>query len=149
MSGPLLPCITLWQPYASLIFAPLRPKRHETRSRPCPSKYVGKIIGIHAAKKVTPASMVSAELELLCVRTFGADWRETLPRGALVGMARVQDCYGTERGPDTRNDGASGDWTPGRFAWRLAEPMAFAEPIVMPGAQGWFSVDLGSIAQPF
>lgn len=93
--------------------------------------------------------MVSPELEQLCASTFGADWRETLPKGALVGMVRVEACYGTERGPETRNDGTAGDWGPGRFAWRLTEPMAFSEPIVRPGAQGWFSVDLSAHAQPF
>jgi ASCH domain-containing protein len=47
-----LPAISLWQPWASLIA--LGVKRIETRSWPCPAKYIGERVLIHAAKRPLP-----------------------------------------------------------------------------------------------
>ena len=44
------PAISLWQPWASLLFVP-DGKVHETRDWKAPEKYIGRTILIHAAKK--------------------------------------------------------------------------------------------------
>lgn len=74
--------ISLWQPFASLIFA--RKKKHETRSFRAIARHDGERIVIHAAKKMLPAELLSPELHALCVETFGPDYREILPRGVLL-----------------------------------------------------------------
>jgi hypothetical protein len=48
------PALTVRQPYAALILAGV--KRYETRSRPCPAKYVGVPIALHAGASL--ASLV-------------------------------------------------------------------------------------------
>lgn len=139
-----LPAISLWQPWASLLFTDPPAKIHETRHWPAPFRLLGARIAIHAAMRLP---QVEPELAELCADRFGADWRRTLPRGAIVGTAILTRC--TRMGP--RHDQAQpaspadrlcGDWTDDRWAWRLTDRKPLASPIVMPGRQGWFGADV-------
>jgi hypothetical protein len=149
------PCISLWQPWASAPFLEIdgeRLKVHETRSWAPPSKFIGKRIAIHAAKRSAPAvlGVVDTALQLAA----GDGWRATLPRGCVVGTAILAGAFrmphDTQRFVSSRYPGfpASvrdlhfGDWTPGRWAWRLDDPRPLAEPVPMLGRQGWFSVEI-------
>ena len=138
--------ITLWQPWASLIFATndgVPMKRHETRSFRCPPAYRGEVIGIHAAKTFPASKHISGDLADLCYDAFGCAWNHSLPLGAILGTVRLGEC--AQMGglmpaqPMDDEDRISGDWTPGRFAWRLHDPAAFPEPIYAAGKQGWWS----------
>lgn len=127
--------ISLWQPYASLIAA--RVKRHETRHWPPPRWLIGQRIAIHAAKRLE--TDLGEDLEALLVETFGDDWTALrLPRGAIVATATLANCYPTEtRLKDAgHEDIISGDWSPGRFAWRLTAIRPVDPPMLCRGAQG-------------
>lgn len=140
----LTPAISLWQPWASLIFVSDHGSRklHETRSYPVPPHYMGERIAIHAAKR--PISKgIDSDLELLCIDVFGTDFRKSLPRGAVLGTVLIDQWTATQYcGPETDVDAIAGDWTDGRYAWRLRNPMQLASPLPQQGRQGWFQVDL-------
>jgi len=65
------PCITVWQPWASLIS--FRAKTWEFRSWSLPRRLVGSRIGIHAGSR---AASKSETLELL-IKLQSPAWRET------------------------------------------------------------------------
>jgi hypothetical protein len=130
--------ISLWQPFASLIF--VGAKTYETRPMKFPVKMKGTFIGLHATAKFTPKSMISPELDRLCIDLFGNGYRDSLPRSAILGIVRLDACHGTDDligGIDTANR-LAGDWTPGRYAWELGQVTSL--PMAMPakGNQGWW-----------
>lgn len=122
--------ITLWQPWASLIA--LGEKPYETRS--WPTSYRGKI-AIHAAKKwddeiieyfySRPVQQVMFKYRLL-------DF--DLPLGAIICVGDLTDCIPTSLVP--KNEQHFGDFTPGRFAWRIEHVKALLNPIEIRGKQG-------------
>jgi hypothetical protein len=148
-----LRAISSWQPWASLIVAGV--KLYETRHWEV--RWRGPI-AIHAPKHWDLEQReITAE--------FWTEWRVALraarmpltpPRGVIVGTAELTDCQvigeaEDERGSyvtlnDRRADLVSareldfGNWSPGRFAWRLQRPVMFKTPIPFRGAQGFFDV---------
>ncbi len=141
-----IPVISLWQPYASLLFTPLPTKVHETRHWPLPDRILGREVAIHAAKRPI-ARDLGRHVEGICAQVFGANWRATLPRGVVLGTAFTDSCKemasdGLWNGAASPLDWACGDWTPGRFAWRLEDRRSLVTPIAMIGRQGWWTIDL-------
>lgn len=137
-----LPCISLKQPYASLIFVAridLR-KIHETRGkRPFPPKYQGRRIAIHASLRFWDP--FPRGLHALCVEAFGWEYRQSLPLGAVIGTVMFVESLSTDVAiPDSAVDRLAGDYGPGRFAMRLASPQPLVPPLPWKGCQGWFSV---------
>ncbi len=108
MSG--LPCLTLWQPWASLCVLPGEGGRAvkwiETRSWPAPESLIGQRIGIHAAKRhpvVGPIGNWYAWAEgrhaWRLYDDHGPDLHP-LPLGALLGTVRLDACVPmVESGP--------------------------------------------------
>jgi hypothetical protein len=138
-----IPIISLWQPWASLIFVTPQVKCHETRSRPAPLKYLGGYIGIHATTTFPPLRHISAELHELCMDVFGCGYNHTLPRGVILGTAYLSHCFQTDRGvPASHDDKIAGDWSPGRFAWLLDDVAKLPQPIPAKGKQGWWKHSL-------
>lgn len=136
----LVPCISLWQPWASLIFA--GDKQHETRAYPFPGKYAGQRVAIHAAKALP--TELSVGLALLCEQNWGgqAAWRRLLPRGAIIGTVQLVACRLVDSDAPSITDWVCGDWTPGRWAWQLDLPAELPSgPVPYRGKQGWFMVD--------
>ena len=136
----MIPTISLWQPWASLIFT--GDKLHETRGYPPPAKYLGQRIGIHAARRhPTPAEMPMG-LHLLCEREWGAQaaWRSSLPRGALLGTVLLVKATRTDAMVPGPVDRVAGDWSHGRWAWELADVRQLPAPVPWKGKQGWFCV---------
>lgn len=135
-------CITLWQPYASLIFT--RHKAFETRGFRYPARLEQQTLAIHAAKRPLAQCGVSTALDGLCRQVFGEGYGETLPRGALLGTVRLDGCYTTDEMRDdiSQSDFDAGDWTAGRFAWLLQDVMPFPAPRPMNGKQGWSTVEI-------
>lgn len=125
--------ITIWQPWAQLIAD--RRKTFETRTW-APS-YRGPI-AIHAS------STVVAEYAIACGYK-----PEGLPRGAIVAVARLAGVITTEEATriieDTmpaaqaRDELAHGDYSPGRYAWELADVHAIPA-LLIPGRQGLWDV---------
>lgn len=142
-----LPIISLWQPYASLIFAKLPDqanfvKQHETRSFKPPQKYVGGYIGIHATAKFPPIKSIPEDLHELCMDVFGCSYNHSLPQGAILGAVRISGGLPTESVTPWDEDRIAGDWTHGRFAWPLSDVTPFSVPLPMKGKQGWWRFDL-------
>ena len=137
----VLPIISLWQPWASLIFE--GGKVYETRSWRAPLRHVGDFIGIHATAKFPPLRLISEELHELCIDTFGCSYNYSLPQGAIIGTARLSGSLRTDEcQPASEEDRIAGDWSAGRFAWPLSEITALPQPILAKGKQGWWSYDL-------
>ncbi len=146
---PTLRCISLWQPWASLVA--IGAKTFETRSW-SPVK-VNDValgpLGIHASKKKS-----RAQRDLFYQKPFfgafqaaGIKSFDDLPFGAIVSMVNLKRIWSTTnlelmeylRGhPDEE---AFGDFGRGRFAWELGIDCQLEKPIPWTGRQGFFFVD--------
>lgn len=138
-----LPIISLWQPFASLIFARMPGgdnyvKQHETRSFCPPAKYVGSCVGIHATAKFPPLKLIPEDLHELCMDVFGCSYNYTLPQGVILGVVRIHAARPTGGAVPWDEDRIAGDWTLGRFAWPLSVVAKFESPIPAKGKQGWW-----------
>jgi len=143
--------LTLTQPWAAMVA--IGAKRIETRS--WSTKYRGPLL-IHAAAGLGP---VGGKLSLvdLChtdpfydvLQAAGIRRATSLPFGAIVAVAELVSVIPTEilnrQGSwiidtDTWNlteqERAFGDYTPGRYAWLLADVQPLATPIPAKGALG-------------
>lgn len=130
----MIRAISLWQPWASLWGTPVKP--YETRH--WPTSHRG-MIAIHAAKKKVP---VSSQVDRICREMFGANWRETLPRGALIGHGILHAVCRTETLTNLTDDQYEcGDFGPDRFGWLLTELVTLKTPAPLIGRQGLFLVD--------
>lgn len=134
--------ITVWQPWAQLL---AEGKKHdETRS--WATKYRGPIL-IHAAKKPYSQTerLMSAESRRKIRDVLGIGFinrLEEIQTGAIIGAAILVDCKLIDQ---TYHDFIKdlcpeeylyGDFTVGRYAWRLEKPVLFKEPIPAAGKQG-------------
>lgn len=150
--------ITIWQPWASLVACGA--KRYETRG--WATNYRG-LIAIHAALRHPNwwhrDTYDTPELETAIVHLWGAwGWHsyDDLPRGAIIATAELIYCHKIHRRFSdghpclhittleadmaeisiTGNELLFGDWTPGRYAWELANVKMLPEPIPAKGRQG-------------
>lgn len=139
--------LSLHQPWASLVA--VGAKRVETRS--WQTRYRGPL-AIHAAQRY-PRSMLSglepATVALMHNALYGSPFGLTEPRGCIVATCRLVDCcvIGSHftsggrvpivQGRDvSQQEEAFGDYSPGRWAWMLADVVALKEPIPARGQQG-------------
>jgi hypothetical protein len=134
--------ITLTQPYATLVA--LGAKRIETRG--WSTRYRGPL-AIHAGKGL--AGMTKRQfVDLLRMEPFWSVLRpliaaelhyfrpDALPRGAIVAVADLVDILPVEQVPPTEPERSFGDYTPGRYAWLLADARPLDPPIPATGRQG-------------
>jgi hypothetical protein len=137
--------LSLWQPWASLMAAGV--KLHETRH--WSTSYRGPI-AIHAAKRID----VAGAPDELCIAALGRNWERLVPIGMVVAVGRLAAC--TEAGRVARDltsaDRAAGNFTPGRFAWRVEDVRALKAPVPLTGRQGLFNwtppADLEELLHP-
>ena len=140
--------ITLHQPWASLIAHGV--KTIETRSWMPSWSAVGRPLAIHAGKRVARAEALHPDTLAAIVGLYGQDWRNDIPVGAVVAIARLSGAYQVVR--DT-GDGrviaarsgvgraevwpvdSHGDFSPGRWLWIL-EDVRRVEPVAAIGRQG-------------
>jgi hypothetical protein len=128
--------ISLWQPWATAIF---HGKNYETRGWKTP--YRGTLL-IHAAKTWNQICKFSLyEFQDAGILPFNAA-ENLYPLGVLLGTVELTGCLPTEdiRGRLEPNELRLGDFSDGRFAWRLENKRRFAEPIHFAGKQGLFDV---------
>jgi hypothetical protein len=148
--------ITIYQPWATLIA--IGKKRFETRS--WATKYRGSI-AIHAGKKpfeetLTEYAVHADEIQLIqediasaCGMEYDFDY------GAIIAVAELMGSYriSNERGRisvyrthdlewyhPSDQEMMYGDWTPGRFAWELADVRMLTKPISCRGMQNLWTV---------
>ena len=148
--------ITIYQPWASLIA--IGAKRYETRVRA--TNYRGPI-AIHAgAKHVLDAIEGVSNEALLKIEEAFPDNPELikLPYGAVIAVAELVECWHLEEHWTPGQNGrdlylvnsqgdkrswaqnclkeiAFGDYTPGRYAWELANVKPLDKPIPAKGRQ--------------
>ena len=120
--------LTLTQPYAQLVI--LGRKRFETRG--WTTGYRG-LLAIHAAKGWTAEDRQYA-------RDQGLD-PDALPLGAVVGEVSLRAVYDSDHALTFVGaaEERMGDYSSGRYAWELAVPRRYVEPIPAKGRLGlWY-----------
>jgi len=147
--------LSLWQPWAHFIW--IGAKLIETRS--WPTRYRGPLL-IHAAKK-----RPTREIDQLCLTSpffetlghnrpcepgvyYPENWAwawPTMQWGAIIARCNLVDCVPiTADNVPGGNERHFGDYTPGRFAWNLADVVQI-EPVPCVGRQGLFNVDFDAL----
>ena len=132
---------TVYQPYAFATVVGL--KHYETRPR---RTNIRGRVAVHAAKLDAWKSGVleagiMPEIEKILSEHQGTGTRPArLAYGAVVGTVEIVDCVPVEEITDTLTDQERllGDYSPGRFAWVLQNPIMFEKPIPARGKQGWW-----------
>ncbi len=133
--------ITIWQPYASLIEDGL--KKYETRS--WRTNYRGPLL-IHSGLRPMRWIMKHSNEEALdvAIERFGMEQLIELPVGRTVCVVDLVDCIRMTPEFIARQDPkelAVGDWQPGRYAWKLANPRP-VEKVEILGKQGLWDANL-------
>lgn len=121
--------LTIWEPWASLIIMGV--KHYETRG--WSRKYRGPL-AIHSAKCWTKFQREFTE-ELIARGLLEDGWEPFLGKVlglvTLVGIREVGELRGI-----SQTQRLLGDYSPGRHAWRLEDPIRLPEPIPHKGQQG-------------
>lgn len=148
--------LSLWQPWASLIA--LGQKRIETRS--WSTDYRG-LVAIHATKTLNEESRraIAENNAIEAAMASHGLTADTLPLGGIIAVVEIVDCVEFDGSFQVEHpEGRFGDFTPGRFGFRLANVRLLPEPIPCAGAQKLFDLKpeivdklrtaLGRIAAP-
>jgi hypothetical protein len=144
--------LSLWQPWATLIA--IGAKRYETRS--WSTTYRGPLV-ICASKTWQPECEYDYAVNHVpeIARALAAAGAWELPRGVAICLVQMVDCQRTYRTiytgspPKTfagkeevlETDLPFGDFSPGRFAWKL-ENVRKLHPFSVRGRQGLFDVPM-------
>ena len=123
--------ISLWQPWATLMACGL--KKNETRHWATP--YRGPLL-IHAAKRMEPPTMLMRE----SLKPFGYQSWDDFPRGALVCLVDIVDCFSTDKYVPLYPEHQFGNYDSNRFVWITDNLITFDNPIAFKGSQGFFNV---------
>jgi len=141
--------LSLIQPYATLIM--LGYKQYETRS--WDTKHRGPL-AIHASvgKPAWAREVAATCPEISAILKRHGLTFDTLPRGVVLGACDVKETLLIMHGAPRDKEGwldpslisateeACGDYTPGRYAWRLTQVMATGIPIPCKGALSLWQV---------
>lgn len=128
-----------YQPFAFSIVAGIKP--HETRSR---RTNIRGRVAVHAGMKEIDGALKSfpeADRERIIAMLHQPPFIDNvLYRGGIVGTVEIVDCVPVEEVMDTltEQERLLGDYTPGRFAWVLKNPVMFDNLIPCRGQQGWW-----------
>jgi len=148
----------IWQPHASLLVLPNPAtgepfKCYETRHWAPPQWLIGQRIAIHAAKNKTDLNDIAECFDyglragtvgwsdgynapfISALRALGFPHPLFMPRGAIIGTAILAACHRTETLTDP---GPFGDFSPGRYAWEMADAVPLPQPVPFRGLQGLF-----------
>lgn len=142
--------LSLLQPWAMLVV--IGAKKFETRS--WSTVYRGPLL-IHASKKFS-----KADRKLVMEWPFSEYLDEMpLPQGSIIGRVDLVGCISTEswlvkhstsESEATQEEYHFGDYSSGRFAWRLENPVKFDAPISARGSLGLWEFQesaLGHLAE--
>lgn len=133
----ILPTRTIFEPFAWGIFHGC--KWYETSA--INTKIRGRVY-IHAGLHTPPWMLEQffRNLPREYAKRFTPEWVAGLPRGVILGSVEIVDSVRAEtvRGEIPALEYAFGDWRPGRYAWKLANPILFPEPVPAVGKQGWW-----------
>ena len=159
-----MPAISLWEPYASLIAAGVKP--YETRDYPPPLRYIGRRIALHAAKRKPRRRDFDQEtVAAISEALGGAEWLNCPSKlGMVVCTAKIYGAFRVCGAPDHRGvapfdrmhvlgsgvipvaNGTPGiqtdlfgDYRMGRWCWKLSEVRVLPVGIPTRGKQGWWT----------
>lgn len=128
----IIPALTLWQPWACLIERGHKP--WETRGKAPPKRLIGRRIAIHAAARKPRSSDVTDEEYEAISDCFGfCNYPAMLPRGVIVCTAILSEAKPAEEVPHD----LFGNYSPGRWAWRMADVRPIEPHIPAKGMQTW------------
>ena len=132
--------LTIRQPHVGAIFLGLKP--WETRSKP--TSYRGRL-GLHAAGRpdVDRLAMLGLERsgwERAMADRFTRGRSNLWTMGAIIGIAELVDCVPTTEVPQSERDW--GDFSPGRWAWRVAPVRLLDVPIPAAGSLSFWTHDM-------
>jgi hypothetical protein len=131
--------LSIQQPWASLIVG--GHKAMETRS--WATKYRGPLL-IHASKKPHRGPL-GFSITMTIENLIGAG---DLPLGAIIGQVNLVDVITTEAVKKiSMQEYELGDYSMGRYAWVLEDPVAFKTPIPAKGQLGIWYTDI-NLNQP-
>ncbi|MBO1700874.1 ASCH domain-containing protein [Eubacterium callanderi] len=118
--------ISIHQPWANYVVLGI--KQYETRS--WPTKIRGRV-AIHAAK------------------IKNSEYEEGMALGAIIGTVEITDCCPVEilRNSLSKDEIKRGDFSDGRYAWKLKHPVCFEKPILLRGYQGFWNLDDNLVKQ--
>jgi hypothetical protein len=145
-------CISLWQPWASLLAH--GQKKIETRSWALPGP-LPRVLAVHAAKRWNRELDEVARTEPFarCLREAGVRCPSDMPLGVVVGVVRVVEvvntviltgeryhapCLGWKLLRDSPNEARFGDYAYGRYGWVCDQFFPLPEPQTCTGRQGVF-----------
>ncbi|MCD8563223.1 MAG: hypothetical protein LRY54_04130 [Alphaproteobacteria bacterium] len=150
----IIPALTVWQPYASLIIKGHKP--YEFRNYRMRGKMIGRRIAIHAGLRKA-SEMDIADLQTMLGRGHGWEYaglRESAaaffddptpwPFGAVLGTAVIGPSLTPESVRATF--GGDGPASLRSWAWPLTEIVEFDQPIPAKGAQGFWYWDASKAA---
>lgn len=135
-------CISLWQPYATLMACGA--KSMETRS--WSTRYRGPL-AIHAAKRWTKEQRDLCRTQPFRSTLAAAGFRDPddLPLGAIVALVDVAHVWSTDNRwaveAVSYPESAFGDFSPGRYAWFCERIRPLSQPIPFRARQGLFEID--------
>ena len=132
MTELIIPALTMWQPWACLV--ELGHKPWETRGRKAPERLMGRRIAIHAAARKPRINDVSEEEYEAISDAFGfCNYIDRLPLGVVVCTAVLSECHPVE---EVTHD-LFGDYSPGRWAWKLDDIRPVEPHVPAKGQQLW------------
>lgn len=125
--------LTLTQPWATLVA--IGAKRIETRS--WSTKYRG-LVAIHAAKGFPIQCLALCGEEPFSTALRDELAKDALPRSQILAIADLVDCVSTNVKNETLSyrERSFGDYSPNRFAWKLANVRRLEVPFAFKGALG-------------
>lgn len=138
-------CISVMDPWASLLS--VGAKAYETRGWEPPRSVIGQRIAIQASKGQDGLRLMAGDPGLQRVvwdalRPISSDGACFAP-GCVIAVATLalviptDGIVGAEVLPEEK---ALGDWSPGRFAWRLTDPFRLRQPLPIRGKLGLFDL---------
>ena len=148
--------ITIKQPWASLIIKGI--KDIENRTWPCPEKYIGERVLVHAAAKdagdyfeLLNAAQKNYHMAYRMVNGYNPLKELYSNNGAIIGSVEIVDCVinhhsiwaertGTICG-NTKKEHAKYSPHPIIYNWVLANPIKFPEPITAKGKLGFWEYE--------
>lgn len=133
--------ISVRQPWATLLAFGI--KAHETRCWPCEQ---WGLLAIHASAILRPKDRAWARENVDIRRLLaqcGYDDVTALPLGAVLAVGEFTGCYPTRAyGVLSRTERALGDWSPGRWAWRIENVKLLPHPIPYKGRLGLWTCEI-------
>ena len=126
--------VTLQQPWASLVAGGY--KKIETRTWKPPTELVGRRIAVHAGKRLP--GRLPQRLEKAAAGRLGKDWRLSLPLGAVVATAELTKVEPASKPGLSKEELLFGDYSAGRWMWRLGDVKVVEPPLPARGYQGFW-----------